>query len=37
MGLAVFSPRLDPHGHSVRGTALLQAWSAEWGLGLFAA
>jgi glutaminase len=37
MGLAVFSPRLNPHGHSVRGVALLRAWSSEWRLGMFAA
>jgi glutaminase len=36
MGLAVYSPRLDPHGHSVRGVAVLRAWSSEWGLGVFA-
>jgi glutaminase len=36
MGLAVYSPRLDSHGHSARGVALLRAWSAEWGLGVFA-
>lgn len=36
MGLAVYSPRLDQHGHSVRGVAVLKAWSAEWGLGVFA-
>jgi glutaminase len=36
MGLAVFSPRLNPHGHSVRGVAVLRAWSADWGLGMFA-
>jgi len=36
MGLAVYSPRLDAHGHSTRGVALLRAWSSEWGLGVFA-
>jgi glutaminase len=36
MGLAVYSPRLDRHGHSTRGVALLRALSAEWGLGIFA-
>lgn len=36
-GLAVFSPRLNPHGHSVRGVALMQAWSREWGLQAFTA
>ena len=35
MGLAVYSPRLDPHGHSVRGVAVLKAWSREWDLGIF--
>lgn len=35
MGLAVYSPRLDAHGHSVRGVAVMKAWSAAWGLGLF--
>ena len=35
MGLAVFSPRLDAHGHSVRGVAVLRAWSADWDLGVF--
>lgn len=35
MGLAVYSPRLDTHGHSVRGVAVLKAWSCEWGLGIF--
>jgi len=35
MGLAVYSPRLDSHGHSVRGMAAMQAWASEWALGLF--
>ena len=35
MGLAVYSPRLDAHGHSVRGVEVCRAWSAAWGLGLF--
>ncbi len=35
MGLAVFSPRLDPHGHSVRGVEAFKAWSDAWGLGVF--
>jgi glutaminase len=34
-GLAVYSPRLDPHGHSVRGLEVFKAWSAGWGLSLF--
>jgi glutaminase len=36
MGLAVFSPRLNANGHSVRGIAVLRAWAGEWGLGMFA-
>lgn len=36
MGLAVFSPRLNAHGHSVRGVAALRAWSADWKLPIFA-
>jgi glutaminase len=35
MGLAVYSPRLNEHGHSVRGVEVFRAWSAEWGLSLF--
>jgi glutaminase len=35
MGLAVYSPRLDGHGHSVRGVEVFRAWSAEWALGMF--
>lgn len=35
MGLAVYSPRLDAHGHSVRGVAVLKAWSHDWDLGIF--
>lgn len=35
MGVAVYSPRLDSHGHSARGVALLRAWSSECGLGVF--
>lgn len=35
MGLAVYSPRLDGHGHSVRGAEVLKAWSRDWGLSLF--
>lgn len=37
MGLAVYSPRLDAHGHSVRGVEVFKAWSTEWALGLFEA
>ncbi|WP_041676011.1 glutaminase A [Ramlibacter tataouinensis] len=35
MGLAVYSPRLDAHGHSVRGMAVLKALAAQWRLSLF--
>lgn len=35
MGLAVYSPRLDAHGHSVRGVEVCRAWAAAWGLSLF--
>lgn len=35
MGLAVYSPRLDPHGHSVRGVEVFRAWAAAWNLSLF--
>ncbi|MGE4242674.1 glutaminase A [Ramlibacter sp.] len=35
MGLAVYSPRLDSHGHSVRAVAALRAWSADWNLAMF--
>ena len=35
MGLAVYSPRLDGHGHSVRGVEVFKAWSAAWGLSMF--
>jgi glutaminase len=34
MGLAVFSPRLNAHGHSVRGVALFHEWAKGWGLGV---
>ncbi|WP_082522152.1 glutaminase A [Ramlibacter sp. Leaf400] len=34
MGLAVYSPRLDAHGHSVRGVEVFKAWAADWGLGV---
>ncbi|TFZ07205.1 glutaminase A [Ramlibacter henchirensis] len=34
MGLAVFSPRLDGHGHSVRGIQVFKAWAVDWGLGV---
>lgn len=36
MGLAVYSPPLDAHGHSVRGMAAFRAWAEDWGLSLFA-
>jgi glutaminase len=35
MGIAVFSPRLDAHGHSVRGMAVMRDWAAQWRLGMF--
>lgn len=35
MGLAVYSPPIDRHGHSVRGVEVFKAWSAAWRLGLF--
>lgn len=35
MGIAVYSPRLDARGHSVRGLEVFKALSAEWGLSLF--
>ena len=35
MGLAAYSPRLDAHGHSVRGVQVFRAWSAAWALSLF--
>ena len=35
MGLAVYSPRLDDHGHSVRGVEVFKEWSAAWGLSIF--
>jgi glutaminase len=34
MGLAVYSPRLDRHGHSVRGIEVFKAWACDWGLGV---
>jgi glutaminase len=34
-GLAAYSPRLDSHGHSVRGMQVFKAWSEEWDLSLF--
>jgi glutaminase len=35
-GLAVFSPRVNAHGHSARGVEVLRAWASEWELGVFA-
>jgi glutaminase len=35
MGLAVYSPPLDSHGHSVRGMEVFKAWSQEWDLSMF--
>jgi glutaminase len=37
MGIAVYSPRLDDVGHSVRGVALCRALSETLGLSMFAA
>jgi glutaminase len=36
MGLAAYSPSLDPHGHSVRAMEAFKAWAEDWGLSLFA-
>lgn len=33
-GLAVYSPRLDRHGHSVRGVQVFRAWARAWNLGV---
>ncbi len=35
LGLAAWSPRLDAHGHSLRGQAALRALAQDWGLSLF--
>jgi glutaminase len=35
MGVATFSPRLDPHGHSVRGVRALRDLSRDLGLHIF--
>ncbi|MEW5977063.1 MAG: glutaminase A [Acidobacteriota bacterium] len=35
MGVAVFSPRLDPRGNSVRGIRVFQELSREFGLHIF--
>jgi len=35
MGLAVYSPRLDSHGHSVRALQVFNAWSEDWNLSVF--
>ena len=32
LGIAVFSPRLDPHGNSVRGVSLFERFSSDMGL-----
>lgn len=32
MGIATYSPRLDEHGHSVRGQKLIEQLSDDWGL-----
>ena len=33
-GLAVYSPRLDAHGNSVRGAAVFRQWARDWRLGV---
>src|SRR5258707_6628308 len=35
LGIGVFSPRLDPHGNSVRGIRVCEALSRHWDLHLF--
>ena len=35
IGIGVFSPRLDPHGHSVRGVAVCREISETFGLHVF--
>lgn len=35
MGIAVYSPRLDPHGNSVRGVEVCKAMSADGNLSMF--
>ncbi len=35
MGIAACSPRLDPHGNSIRGTKALQQLASDWKLGMF--
>jgi len=35
LGIGVFSPRLDPHGNSVRGIRLCETLSRHWDLHLF--
>lgn len=37
VGVAVYSPRLDPHGHSVRGMAMMEHLSDDLGLHLMEA
>ncbi|WP_420000085.1 glutaminase [Streptomyces boninensis] len=34
IGIATFSPRLDPHGNSVRGVSLFERFSSDMGLHL---
>ncbi|MCM2322361.1 MAG: glutaminase A [Oligoflexia bacterium] len=35
MGIAVYSPLLDPHGHSIRGEAVFRELSTRLGLSVF--
>ncbi len=35
MGIAVYSPPLDAHGHSVRGVEVFRELSERWNLGIF--
>lgn len=35
IGIGVFSPKLDPHGHSVRGVAICKEISETFGLHIF--
>ncbi|WP_262851819.1 glutaminase [Mumia quercus] len=36
IGIATFSPRLDPHGNSVRGVSLFERFSSDMGLHVMA-
>ncbi|MDT0269165.1 glutaminase [Streptomyces sp. DSM 44915] len=37
IGIATFSPRLDPHGNSVRGVSLFERFSSDMGMHLMGA